>query len=74
MSFRCSNCDVPSASRPHRVVTNVRPRRYHIGIASFSYGWEIVAERNLCDDCVKQHQPPIVDLSQVTEETAYAAA
>lgn len=61
MSFRCGRCKEARPSpehpetRPIRVITAARPRRYG--------GWEIAKEENLCMVCVRTYEPPTVVLT-----------
>lgn len=52
MSFRCQYCPWESAAQPDgvkpvKVITKIRE-------LEFSRGWEIVEEKNACEDCAER--------------------
>ena len=73
MSFRCDKCGAADPDRPTRVVIKTRQQQYHLPFnAGLALGWEIAAEVNLCPSCVKQHEPPIVDIGEANPGEQHA--
>jgi len=53
MSFRCEECGHVGSARetPRRIVTKVRVKTYYPPGIEPAIGWEVVAEKNLCESC-----------------------